>query len=200
MNYECWNIKGGCLEYLDDTHTYLYNGVELPSVTQVMGIKFKNKYKGVNKEVLDKAARKGTEVHKKIEDYYKNGIDDANCKELRNMKFLQKHFKFKVVDNEVPVVIFKDDVPICAGRLDLVLTINDIVGGGDIKRTSALDKEYLAYQLNLYRIGFRQCYGVEWQFLKGFHLREDVRKFVDIPVNEDIAWQLINEYLKECEQ
>ena len=94
-----------------------------------------------------------------------------------------------------PLILFKDGGPIASGRLDIVMKINDIIGGADIKRTSTLDKEYLAYQLNLYRIGYRQCYGVEWEFLKGIHLKDNIRKFVDIPINEELAWKLINDYL-----
>lgn len=194
-DYECWKIKDGFLEYLDETHTYLYNGIEIPSVTTLMSIKFGNKYLGIKKEVLDKAAQRGTNIHNTIEKFYKNNIDDTECKELRNMKFLQKHYKFNVVDNEVPIVIFKDGKAICAGRLDLVLEIDKELGLGDIKTTSTLDLEYLAYQLNLYSIGYEQCYGKEIHFLKGVHLRNDVRKFKDIPLNHNIGWSLINEYL-----
>lgn len=193
-DYECWTIKGGDLEYIDSTHTYLYNGIEIPSITTIMKIKFGNKYFGVSKEVLNRAAERGTNIHNTIENFYKHNIDDADCKELRNMKFLQKHYKFDVVDNEIPVVIFKDDVAICAGRLDLVLEIDGELGLGDIKTTSTLDLEYLAYQLNLYKIGFEQCYGKEIHFLKGVHLRGDTRKIKDLPLNHNIAWALIDEY------
>ena len=115
---------------------------------------------------------------------------------------MQKQYGFEVKENEVPVILFYEDEPICAGRLDLVLKMDDKIGGADIKRTSALDKEYLAYQLNLYRIAYRQSYGVEWEFLRGVHLREDVRKFVDIPINEHMAWQLVHDYMErsQCER
>lgn len=194
-DYECWNIKDGYLEYLDETHTYLYNGIEIPSITTLMKIKFGNKYQGISKEVLNRAAKRGTNIHNAIENFYKHKIEDVTCKELKNMKFLQKHYKFNVIDNEVPVVIFKDNVAICAGRLDLVLEIDGELGLGDIKTTSTLDLEYLAYQLNLYSIGYEQCYGKEIHFLKGVHLKNDTRKFKDIPLNHHIAWGLINEYL-----
>lgn len=191
---ETWNIKGYELEYIDETHTYLVDGVIMPSITQILKVKFGNKYAGVSAEVLQNAAEKGTAVHEAIEMYCKTG-EEIDLKEVKNFKFLQKQYKFEVVDNEVPIILFKDDEPIAAGRLDLVLKIDDVIGGGDIKRTSSLDKEYLAYQLNLYRIGYRQCYGIEWEFLKGLHLREDVRKFVNLPINENMAWKLVNEYL-----
>ena len=100
------------------------------------------------------------------------------------------------MQNEVPVILFKDGKPTSAGRLDLVLRMNGEIGGADIKRTSTLNKEYLFYQLNLYRIGYQQCYGEEWQFLRGIHLKDDIRKFVKIPINADMAWQLVEEYLE----
>lgn len=190
-----WVIKNHILEYFDDTHTYLVDGVVVPSITQIMNIKFGSKYKDVDKKVLENAANRGTAVHEAIEKYCKTGeLDDK--KETRNFRFLQKQYKFEVVENEIPVILFKNDEPICAGRLDLVLKMNGEIGGGDIKRTSTLDKEYLAYQLNLYRIGYKQCYDIEWTFLRGLHLRDNTRRFVPIPINEEKAWGLIEEYLE----
>lgn len=185
---ETFKINGKTLEYDDDEHIYLVDGVIVPSVTQVLKAQFGSKYSNVDPEVLRKAAEKGTATHKAIENYCKLG-EESDLPELRNFKFLQKNYGFEVVDNEVPVIIEIDDF-VCAGRLDLVLKLDGILGGADIKRTSVLDKEYLGYQLNLYRIGYLQCYGAEWQFLRGIHLRDDVRKFVNIPVREEfiISW------------
>ena len=188
-------IAGHTLEYIDDIHTYLVDGVIVPSVTQILKLKFGSKYDNVSRQTLQRAAEKGTEVHEAIENYCKHGTE-SDLVEVRNFKFLQKQYQFKVLDNEVPVILFKDDEPIAAGRLDLVLKMDGRIGGGDIKRTSTLDKEYLAYQLNLYRIAYLQCYDVAWEFLKGVHLRENVRKFIGIPINEQLAWDLVEEYLK----
>ena len=193
QEYESWDIKGHSLEYFDSEHQYLVDGVCVDSITQILKIKFGNKYDGVNRVVLNRAAEKGTEVHEAIEDYCKNGTE-RDLVELRNFKFLQKQYGFNVLDNEVSVILFKDDEPIAAGRLDLVLEMDGKIGGGDIKRTSALDKNYLAYQLNRYRIAYLQCYGLAWESLKGVHLRENVRKFIDIPINEQLAWGLVEEY------
>jgi len=191
------NIKGCYLEYYDDTHTYLVNGIIVPSITQILKIKFGNKYKDVSDQVLMKAADKGTQVHEAIERLCKTG-EVEDLKEVKNFLFLQKHYKFEVLDNEVPVILFDDDgVPIAAGRLDLVLNINGETGLGDIKRTSTLDKDYLAYQLNLYKIAYEQCYDVEIKFLKGLHLRDDVRKFVSIPIDKELTWKLVEEYLEK---
>lgn len=194
---ETWILNNHVVEYIDETHTYLVDGEILPSVTQILKIKFRNKYENVNPYVLQRASELGSATHKSIEDYCKLGIDD-NSKELRNFKFLQKQFNFEVIDNEVPIILFYNDQPVACGRLDLVLG-DEVLGLmlGDIKRTSVLDKEYLAYQLNLYKIGYEQCYKKEIKALKGLHLREDVRKYVDIPINEEMALDLLKEFLQK---
>lgn len=194
---ESWEIKGHTLEYLDDDHTYLVDGVIVPSITQCLKFKFGNKYASVDKDTLQRAADRGTEVHKAIEDYCKSDAE-SDLQEVRNFKFLQKHYGFEVLANEIPVILF-DDEPILAGRLDMVVRIDDKTGLADIKTTSTLDKEYLGYQLNLYRIAYQQSYGEEIQFLKGLHLRGDKRKFVEIPINEPLVWDFINEWRKADE-
>lgn len=193
---ETWKIKGHTLEYIDEIHQYLVDGKCVPSITQILKIKFGKKYQNVNQQVLEKASNKGTEVHETIEKLCKTG-EVEDLKEVRNFIFLQKHYKFEVLENEVPVILFEDNKPIAGGRLDLVLKIDNQVGGADIKRTSVLDKEYLAYQLNLYRIAYKQSYGIEWEFLKGIHLRDDKRKFVDLPINEKKAYELLEVFKKE---
>ena len=184
------------LEYIDETHTYLYDGVVLPSITQLLRVKFGNKYNGIPKETLERASVQGTAVHKAIEDYEQDEIE-SNLPELRNYKFLKKAYKFDCIKNEVPVVLFRDGEAVACGRLDLVLQEGESIGLGDIKRTSTLDKNYLAYQLNLYRIAYQQCYGTQIDFLRGLHLREDTRKYVTLPINENLVYEILNEYYKE---
>ena len=193
-NYMCWSIAGHDLEYFDDTHTYLVDCIPVPSITQCLKTRFGKKYAGIDEQTLKRASEAGTAVHEAIERYCKDGTE-SDFKEVRNFKFLQKQYKFNVLENEVPVILFKDDEPVCAGRLDLVLDIDGQTILGDIKRTSTLDKDYLSYQLNLYRIAYQQCYGIQIDGLKGIHLREDVRKFVNIPINESLAWELVDEFM-----
>ena len=193
---EQWEINGGVLEYIDETHTYIYDGIVLPSITQLLKAKFGGKYDGIPKATLDRASALGTEVHKAIEDFEREGIE-TDLPELRNWKFLKKAHKFDCLDNEVPVVLFHNGEAVACGRLDLVLAEQNTIGLGDIKRTSTLDKNYLAYQLNCYRVAYMQCYCAEIAFLRGIHLRNDVRKYIDIPINENLVYEAINDYLKE---
>ena len=195
-------INGHTLEFIENGHIYVCDGEIVPSITQILKLKFGGKYDHVNRQTLQKASEKGTMVHEAIEKYCKYGYE-SDLPELRNFKFLQRVYKFDVLCNEVPVILSVDGEPVSAGRLDLVIekigedgALHGERGIADIKRTSTLDKEYLAYQLNLYRIAYQQCYGMKINFLKGIHLREEKRKYVDIPINEDMAIELVKEYLE----
>ena len=192
---ETWELNGVTLEYDDDTHTYLVDGVIVPSVTQVLGLKFGSKYDHVDPETLERACNYGTAVHKAVENYCTLGIDDGS-REIRNYRFLKSYYDIKPIKNEIPIIIFADDIPLVAGRLDMVAEIKGAVAIADIKTTSTLDKEYLGYQLNLYRIGLKQCYGIEATALYGIHLRPDKRKVVDIPISETFAYSMINHYIE----
>ena len=194
---ESWEIAGGILEYIDETHTYIFNGIILPSITQILKIKFGNKYKDVSEDILKKASERGTKVHQAIEDYEVINIETEVCKELYNYKFLKKQFKFNCIGNEVPIVLFYNGEPVSAGRIDLILKEGENVGIGDIKRTSVFDKEYVTYQTNLYRIGYQQTYNQEVTFLKGLHLRDKIRKYIDLPINEELPMNLVKKYLEE---
>ena len=41
-----------------------------------------------------------------------------------------------------------------------------------------------------------QSYNKEIKFLKGVHLRDDIRKFVNIPINEEMAINLLKDFLE----
>lgn len=195
---ETWEIKGHTLEYIDEIHQYLVDGLCIPSITQLIKIKFGNKYDGISKEVLQRAANKGTEMHEAIELYEKEG-KESDIPELRNYKFLKKHYKWEVLQSEIPIILFKDDKLIAAGRLDQVIKIGDEKGINDLKRTSNFDKDYVALQTNLYRIGYQQSYDEKIDFVSGTHLRDNTRKYYKLPVNEEYAVSVIEEYLKEKE-
>ena len=188
-------IRGHTLEYFEDEHLYLVDGLVVPSITQLLKVRFGNKYEHIRRDTLKRASEAGTQVHDAIQRLCEDG-EVSDLPEVRNFMFLQRQYGFEVIENETPVILSVLDEPIAAGRLDMVIRMDGQIGGADIKRTSALDKEYLFYQLNLYRIAYRQSYEVEWDFLRGIHLKDNVRKFVPIPINEHMAWALVHQYLE----
>ena len=187
MFIDTWNINYDVLEYIDSTHTYLVNGVMIESVTQYISRKLGSKYDFVDPQVLERSQNYGTKVHEEIEMYEKYNVDDKTSKELSNYKFLKKAFDFKCLDNEFPIIIYdKNNKPIMAGRVDMMITRNGELGLGDIKTSSTLDKERLRLQLNLYALGVKQSYNKEITFLTGLHIRHDVRKCVEVKIDEKI--------------
>ena len=185
-------IRDKELEYIEETHTYIYDGVVLPSVTQVLKVKFGDMYNRVNEDVLNRAATRGTQIHSDIEAYVKG--EERNTEEVRGFKFLQVHYDIVPYTAEVPVVVFKGGLPKCAGRLDLLADVGGKYSIADIKTTATLNKEYLAYQLNLYRVGFEQSYGVDIEKLVGLHLIRAKRKLVEIPINDICVKEILEEY------
>lgn len=184
---EVLNVNGHILEYEEESHEYLLDGILVPSISGIARNMFPGQYAGISEAVLNRAASAGTAVHEAIEEYCRFG-KESSLPELRGFKFLQKHYGFEVVSNELPVMYFKDG-PFMAGRLDMIVKSGNRLGIADIKRTSSLNKDYLAYQLNLYRLAFEQTYNWKISFLAGLHLREDTRKYIEIPINEKIAFE-----------
>lgn len=192
---ERWEIGNNVLEFDEESHTYWCDGQKCISVTQLLKFKFPRKYEGIDEEVLKRAAEKGTFIHESIEMYEKYGIESNEIQEFRDYLFLKKQFKFEVTDNEIPIIIKYKDLIIC-GRLDEVLREAGKTGLGDIKSTATFDKEYLAYQLNLYKLGYEQCYGEVVEFLRGIHLKNGTRKYAPIPINESAVIELLEQYIK----
>lgn len=194
---EC-QINNHLLEFIPETHTYICDGVIVPCVSDILAYKF-NDYSGVSREVLERASEKGTEMHKAIEDYEQQGIT-SDLREFKNYLFLKKQFKFENVANEVPVLYEKGGRVLFVGTLDQVITIDGKLGINDFKRVSTPNKNKIAYQLNLYKMAYEQSYGKEIEFLSFTHLREDVRKFHRLPINEASAVDLLNEYYEQEEK
>lgn len=187
-------VNGHFLEYFDSEHLYLVDGVIVPSITQIIKSDNPSRLDGIPAKTLAAAAAAGTQVHNAIEQYCVNGTE-SDLPEVANFKFLRRHFNFQVEGNEIPVILKKDGKPVAAGRLDLVLSRDGKIGGADIKRVSTVDRSYCGLQLNLYRIAYQQCYGKLWEFLAVLQLKEQTRRFIDIPIDENRAWDVVEQFL-----
>ena len=62
------DFKSTC-SYNEEWHTYRINGEIVPSVTKLID---DGSYDNVNKKILEKAAKRGTLIHKEIEDFIKH--------------------------------------------------------------------------------------------------------------------------------
>ena len=186
-------IKGRQLDFMEEYHAYFVDGEQVESVTQLLKKIFPDKYSDIPDHILKQACERGTQVHKAIEAYCK-GFDDGSD-EVKDFRFLQKHYGFTVIENELPMILDFGGKTY-AGTTDMIFKMDDVLCLADIKTTSELDKNYLGYQLNLYKIGVEQSYGYDIKALYGIHLKNGKRKLVTIPiVSEEQLYESIKEIL-----
>lgn len=192
---ETWVINGRTIEFDPENHIYLVDGVIVPSVTEILKSKF-NDYAFVSRAVLEQASARGTALHKAIELYETTG-QESDLREFRNYLFLKKHIGFTNISNELPVIYEENGRVLYAGQLDQIIEMNGEPGINDFKRVSAPNKEKIAYQLNLYKIAYEQSYHKQIKNLSFMQLREDTRRYIPLPINEQSAKELLKNYYQE---
>lgn len=154
------------VEYLEDSHTYLVDGLIVPSVTRIVGWQLNEDWSKVPQNILQAKATYGTEVHELIQ-AYENGMTikelslmqiDPNQKvAVKQYAEIKKMAMFEVKNMEQ--IVYNDKV---AGRYDILTTNDELI---DIKTTYRLNTEYLEWQLGLYYylMGVKRPYGyVVW--------------------------------------
>ena len=147
------------IEFLEEQHLYLVEGILVKSVTQILQLIFPDKYKGIDKKILNKKASFGTNGHSIIENLDVHDMNMAKKQVLsienkdlqiciREYLRLVEKFEIKPLEHEKRVS-YKY---LYAGTLDLIAEINGIESLCDIKFTAELDKEYLSWQLGMYAL------------------------------------------------
>lgn len=142
------------IEFIDDGHIYLKNGIIVPSVSEIIKFIFPDKYSGIPNWVLEKKAEYGTVVHYAIECFEKgNELPKLNFYQelsMKEYKRLKNKYKIKVIEQET-MVSYEYEY---AGRLDMVAFVDGKACLVDIKTTATLDKESLSWQLSLYEFAY----------------------------------------------
>ena len=177
------------VEFIEEGHIYLIDGVIVPSVSELIHFIFPDKYANVNKAILDKKADYGSIVHKSIECYEQKEtmpkLDLNQEFSLKQYLKLKEKNKIEVKEQEL-MVNYKN---FYAGRLDMIATVDDKFSLLDIKTTSTLDKEYLSWQLSFYELAYMSIYGTP-QFEKLYAIwlpKKDYGQLIEIerkPLNE----------------
>nr|DAJ48329.1 MAG TPA: exonuclease [Caudoviricetes sp.] len=149
------------LEFIEETHTYIKNGIILKSVTQILQELFPLKYDNVPKKILEDKSIYGTELHKFIEiiekkkpkkplayikRYYKPNIYQEES--LKDYLKIKDKYKIEITDSE-KMISYK---MLYAGTLDLKGYVNGKSAIIDIKTTYELDELYVAWQNSLYEL------------------------------------------------
>jgi len=162
------------LQFDPITHTYYReDGSTLISVTQLMekhGLS--PNYNGVDEDTLKASAERGTLIHKEIENYIKKGEIGFTDECAEFVSYVREN-NIAIKGSEVT---FHNDI--VAGTCDLI--INSEKGYlivADIKTTSTLHKDSVAWQLSLYAY---LSGNKTMNHGQAFHFSEDGLKVVDI--------------------
>ena len=118
------------IEFLGDTHQYLYNGVLIPSVSAIIR---DDKYLGVPPNVLEKAAHRGTAVHTATEEIDKEKkvhIDNDYAPYV--LQYALWKIKHRKEWSDVETIVYTKDY---AGTVDRIQRKGDKVLICDIKTT-----------------------------------------------------------------
>lgn len=171
------------IEFIEQQHIYLVDGVITPSVSQILHFIFPDKYKNVDKKILNRKAEYGTKIHESVE-LYENNIKTMTLEEafdvtvqVQELNYIQEASlrQYVKIKRENYITVLEQEQMIqyekkYAGRFDMIASIKEKICLCDIKTTVELDKEYLSWQLSYYEMAmgkeFEKLYAI-WLPKKG---------------------------------
>lgn len=173
------------IEFIEEEHLYLYDGVIIPSVSDILAFIFPEKYKDVPDYILQNKAEYGSLVHELVEqlengktieelkqDYEFNYIVEASLEQHLRLK---KEYEIETISQE-EIVCYKG---LYAGRYDSEAMIKSELSLVDRKATAKLDEEYLSWQLSYYELAkgkrYKKLY-VEWLPKKGLGKLVEIKR------------------------
>ena len=183
------------IEFIESSHTYLVNGIIVPSVTQIMRADSDEVYNGIPPHILEKAAERGTAVHRAIYEYEQLGFypTDETVKD-----YLNRYIVVKSISRLQPVrqefMLCSTSEPRFAGTVDMLATIGDKTILLDVKTSSALHRELWAIQLAGYDQLCREN-GIEPQEHYILHLNGKRGKLYQI-IPDYAKWEELIESLR----
>lgn len=174
------------LVFVEETHDYFYDGVKVPSVTEIAKPISFERLNELPKWVVEQARQRGRAVHAYAEEYLLCGELDWDSIEPQYLPYVEnfvnwaRTYKPKVLYTE-----FRMGCEDFAGTADLICEIDGKVILVDYKTSSAIDKKSLSVQLDGYdRLAKR--YGIRIEDYMYLHLKKDGYVFKE--VKTDPAW------------
>lgn len=191
------------LEFIEDTHQYLLDGVLIPCVSDIINYYFPDLYSGIPKSVLNNKASYGIECHKAIEELLikdnfeeiiNSEIDQDIKDSIAQFQELRKDFTLKV--HNIECAVHYEDI--YAGTYDIGFENNYLA---DIKTTARLhvNNETLNAPLNLQLSLYYLAKGIYKE--KGYAIwlpKKKKAKIVEVKTwPKEILLELIEEFKNE---
>ena len=170
------------IEFIEETHTYLVDGIIVPSVTTILddgGLKF------VNPHLLEMASIKGSNVH------YASEMIDKGEKPLLDSSYAEYVVQYLLYKNEhnhqwdtIEEMLYTDEF---AGTADRIGKLNGKILIADVKTTSVFYKKKVSQQIAGYIIAHADMNGNKLDDYVGgaIWLAKDRWRYVDITPDFD---------------
>jgi hypothetical protein len=142
------------LEFKEDTHQYFYNGMEVPSVTQIISASNSGALQNIPSNILDSASERGIAVHQAIEFFNKYKFANISKEyedyfEAYRKWYRKEGFSFIEIQSEIKVY---HKILNYAGTIDMLITnTKEEKMLIDIKTTNELNMKYVSLQLSAYK-------------------------------------------------
>ena len=168
-----------------DTHTYTNEetGEQLSGITGTLLKRlFPGKYDGVPKDILAKAAEKGSNIHASIELYEKIGVTPSTQEGKAYADIIRRN-GMVALDCEYTVTDFKR----YASQIDVIYEVQEnVVDLADIKTTYKFDEESVSWQLSIYAYMMSLCNPhIKVRKLLGIWLRGDTAQIIEVNRHTD---------------
>lgn len=172
-------LKPSPVVFIEDSHEYFMGEKKLVGCTTILNKTiFSDKYDGIPKRVLEKAAKKGNLIHKEVQNFEITG-EIGETEEIQAYIKLKEKYDIRVIASEFLV----SDLEVVATMIDQVGSIGDgdgMVDIMDIKTTYKLDKDYLSWQLSINAFLLEKQCSVKVRNLYGVYLRGSKAELVPI--------------------
>lgn len=171
-----------------DKHEYKVNGAIKPSATQVIKeLLFPHTYAYVKKEILERAATFGKNVHQALDMDFPEALSDEELNSYNEAVKLLNQWGFVPILKETKIYSSLG----YAGTFDLYADMGEnryaLI---DYKTTSTLDQEYVSWQLSMYKVALEEM-GKVVHGLYAIHIpRNKKGKLYNIPIKNkiEIEW------------
>lgn len=152
------------IEFIEDTHQYLIDGILVPSVTQIVRKSFKEDfYANVPSYILEAKAEYGNKIHAAVEEILTGSGKSIKLSTMQNISVdcaIEKMKECGLIGGKYKSEKLVSYKHLYAGTYDLYNTDMNVLI--DIKTTAKYNKEYLEKQLGMYRVAMKKssakCY------------------------------------------
>lgn len=202
-NKKEFTIKDSVVEFYDDTHTYLIDGIKTLSATQIGQLINPFKIMNIPSHILQKAGERGTKIHEAIEQYLTDGTfmlseDDPHYGYFEAfLKFYDEHGKDLEIESLEHIAISKEySVPL-VGTIDFQGKYKGEPIIIDWKTSSMPTLPEWRTQLSIYRELVRYTHGIEEVNAYVLWLKKDgTYEFLSIAPMKPAYFKLMMELLE----